>query len=831
VTSADVLVVAGGGGAAYNAGSESMGAGGAGGLIYAASATSTAYTLTPSTMFTVTVGAGGLAGTSGSAAANGLNSIFGTLTATGGGAGGRYTVGAAGGSGGGGGNNNPGDEQNRAGGVGVSGQGYAGASSWNYIVGGGGGGAGSAGGVGGGGANTPKPGIGKSVAISGTAVTYAVGGAAQPAFDYTAMSPVAAYPNVGGGGRSAAVSGGIGGAGATGVVIVRYSPAPGTPSAATAVAGDGRATVTVSVPGTGGVPASYTVRAVQDTARSCTVTAPATTCVVTGLTNGTPYTFEYLATNTAGSSAYSPPSNQVIPLDPTPPRPATPSDVTATAGVASVSATWTPVARATWYTVVAEPGPSTCTSTEPTCVMGGVAGTSYTVTVTAHSSTGNSTASEPSNAVTPTGPPVPDSPPPSVPLTLTTDKGQIALATPGQDIIVIGTGFAPYSTATVIIYSTPIPLGTVTTDGSGSFSVPVTIPAGLDPGAHTFLAAGIDPAGGTRQLALPVTVAPSSTGSSGDGGSTQTSTVPVPSGGGITLLDAAGVAATTVVVPEGTYALDATTGIISFVPISGFTGTATPVTYRVTDAIGTVVTGTYTAVITGPAPPPGNPIVGRPALKLPSLIVSSPGNGARVAVPCRISTGTIARCTVTATAMVSGRRIIVARGETAPGRTVHLQQVTVHLILTALGRSLAARPGGAALTFTAVVLQRGHTGSATARGTTRVLAATFTLPRAIHFGTDSHTVGKADNAYLRTVRGKLGSAKVITCVGHADSRGGSKAARLLGTARAKAVCAIIARGLHATIHTASKGDRAPIGSNRSAAGRAFNRRVNITIQN
>ncbi|MEV0131663.1 hypothetical protein AB0H83_24775 [Dactylosporangium sp. NPDC050688] len=85
---------------------------------------------------------------------------------------------------------------------------------------------------------------------------------------------------------------------------------------------------------------------------------------------------------------------------------------------------------------------------------------------------------------------------------------------PSQDIVVIGTGFMPYSTATIVIYSQPIVLGTAVTDGLGNFSKPVKVPADLVAGAHSLVAAGVDPAGLPHSLKMAIQVA-ASTASSG----------------------------------------------------------------------------------------------------------------------------------------------------------------------------------------------------------------------------------------------------------------------------------------------------------------------------
>ena len=70
-----------------------------------------------------------------------------------------------------------------------------------------------------------------------------------------------------------------------------------------------------------------------------------------------------------------------------------------------------------------------------------------------------------------------------------------------------GTGYAPNSTVSLYIYSTPTLLATVQTNGTGSFSKVVTIPANLAPGAHHLVSAGVDPSGNPRYLTSAVSVA------------------------------------------------------------------------------------------------------------------------------------------------------------------------------------------------------------------------------------------------------------------------------------------------------------------------------------
>jgi hypothetical protein len=230
----DYLVVAGGGGG----GGGSGGGGGAGGLRSTVSATGgggsleSALSLVTNTSYTVTVGAGGAKGSAlGVSGTNGSNSVFSTITSTGGGAGvTNNTVGFNGGSGGGGGT---GSGTTFNGGTGTTNQGFAGGASIaaSTFAAGGGGGAGAAGGNSSG---TTAGAGGSSVnnSISGTSTAYA-GGGGGGTFGGTAgagggggatagNSNTDATPNRGSGGGGSSQNSNTGGAGGSGIVIVRY---------------------------------------------------------------------------------------------------------------------------------------------------------------------------------------------------------------------------------------------------------------------------------------------------------------------------------------------------------------------------------------------------------------------------------------------------------------------------------------------------------------------------------------------------------------------------------------------------------------------------------
>jgi hypothetical protein len=225
----EYLVVAGGGSGGTHAGG---GGGGAGGYIASAM---NAYV---GSSFTVVIGAGGAkpGGNSSDVAYPGANSVFGSITAIGGGRGGRAAsaVAGSGGSGGGG-------QQSTAPGSGTSGQGNAGGTGiGGFDVAGGGGGAGQVG------ANSVgnQSGAGGNGLqwLNGTYYAGGGGGGSHPAGTVNASGGLGGggvgtgygttdggdgSPNTGGGGGGAGgrsgINGQAGGAGGSGIVIIRYA--------------------------------------------------------------------------------------------------------------------------------------------------------------------------------------------------------------------------------------------------------------------------------------------------------------------------------------------------------------------------------------------------------------------------------------------------------------------------------------------------------------------------------------------------------------------------------------------------------------------------------
>ena len=221
----EYLVIAGGGGSGSYTGTGG-GGGGAGGY-----RTNTGYSVMSGTSYSVEVGVGGT--TSPSAPTNGGNSIFDTITSTGGGGGGAYSGGYVNGVAGGSGGGAYGNAGKAGGAASPSGQGNPGGnitgSIWEGA--GGGGGAGTAGGGGVAGSSSPGStsgagGNGLSSSITGTSVTRAGGGGGATVYGSDANGGTGGGGN-GGSGTSGAINtgsggGGGGGNGGSGIVILKY---------------------------------------------------------------------------------------------------------------------------------------------------------------------------------------------------------------------------------------------------------------------------------------------------------------------------------------------------------------------------------------------------------------------------------------------------------------------------------------------------------------------------------------------------------------------------------------------------------------------------------
>jgi hypothetical protein len=177
---------------------------------------------------------------------------------------------------------------------------------------------------------------------------------------------------------------------------------PGAPTNVSAVAGNGQATVSFDAPlSDGGAAISgYTV---TSSPGGVTASGGPSSIVVPGLTNGTTYTFTVVATNSEGNGSASDPSIGVKPAT----VPGAPTNVSAVAGNGQATVSFdAPLsdggAAVSGYTVTSSPGGVTASGGPSSIIVTGLTnGTTYTFTVVATNSEGNSASSDPSSGVTP----------------------------------------------------------------------------------------------------------------------------------------------------------------------------------------------------------------------------------------------------------------------------------------------------------------------------------------------------------------------------------------------------------------------------------------------
>jgi hypothetical protein len=177
---------------------------------------------------------------------------------------------------------------------------------------------------------------------------------------------------------------------------------PGAPTTVTGVGADTAVAVTWHSAAAHGHPITGYSATATPGGHTCTTTG-ALTCTVSGLTNGTSYTFRVTATNSVGTGPASTASAGIIPAT----VPGQPTAVLASPVDGGAAASWTAPASnggrsVTSYTATSAPLGRTCTTTGLSCTIVGLAnGTPYTITVVATNAMGNGPASDPSAPVTP----------------------------------------------------------------------------------------------------------------------------------------------------------------------------------------------------------------------------------------------------------------------------------------------------------------------------------------------------------------------------------------------------------------------------------------------
>jgi hypothetical protein len=344
-------------------------------------------------------------------------------------------------------------------------------------------------------------------------VTTAAAGAGDTSASVTGLTNGTAYTFT----VAAINSVGTGAASAASAAVTPTAPLvlPGAPTIGAVKGGNRTATVNWTAPAqTGTSPISgYTVTVYSGTGTTVVKTvnagAAARSIAVTGLTNGTAYTFTVAAKNASGTGAESERSASVTPAA----LPGTPRSVTVTATEGSATVSWraptndggSPI---TGYVITAYTGGTavksvTVPATPTTATISGLTnGTAYRFTVAAVTAAGTGAATDRSSAVTPAVQP---------------GAPTIGTATPGNRSAVV-TWTAPTEAGTTAI------IGYVVTVYTGTSTTPTRIvPAGRN-------ATKVTVSGLTNGTAYSFTVAAltrSGIGTASDRSNTVTPAVPI----------------------------------------------------------------------------------------------------------------------------------------------------------------------------------------------------------------------------------------------------------------------------------------------------------------
>jgi CshA-type fibril repeat protein len=339
---------------------------------------------------------------------------------------------------------------------------------------------------------------------------------------------------------------------------------------------------------------------------------------------------------------------------------------------------------------------------------------------------------------------------------------------------------------------------------STSFAITFTPNTGFngDPTAATFAVTDSyhQRAASTYQphvVASPVAVPMTSSGNSGAG---QQTSVTVPGGGSAWLVASGVTVASRTVAGQGTYVINPGTGLITFTPVAGFSGTSV-VTFRLIDSYERHADATYTVTVKAVG------VASATGLEMVILATS----GTAVPVTCKVSAGKIGRCDVTLSWRYNGKDSVVGSGSTAIGGAGADGQVVVRVQLNPVGHYLAGGLGGVPVTAALKLWQVGNSKVMSTSTTTRFVNNSV-VANPVYFGNGSSALDRAATGYLNTLRGKFAGIRRITCAGDTELTSNWLWDWALATGRANNVCSYLTRGTAVGRSTSVHSERSPAGT-------------------
>jgi outer membrane protein OmpA-like peptidoglycan-associated protein len=248
------------------------------------------------------------------------------------------------------------------------------------------------------------------------------------------------------------------------------------------------------------------------------------------------------------------------------------------------------------------------------------------------------------------------------------------------------------------------------------------------------------------------------------------------------------------------------------------------VTATATDAYGNVTASSADASLTIDAPATSVPPPLIAQLRIAAHVTT--GLVPAFTVGCNLNGGSLQRCTVTA--YHDGRR--VGSGTVRFARD-GVSQGVVTVRLNATGRRLLARTRrGLAITLRGTTVPFGLAALHSLTQTTLAPATRRTLSQVLFTG-DSAQLTRAARAAITTMAQHLSGVRTVVCAGGASWLGTQAADYAIALQRAQTVCAMLRRlGVRTNFVIVSYGDTRPAATNRTAAGRARNRRVVISAR-